>query len=845
MRIILLVLFWASILFPQGGPVKKCPVEKELVYSLKTAQNPAARQIALQNLYDFYKETKVTSLALSYLEQLIRIQKENKDLPGLETAYTELAHIYENKKNYPAALNHYFNALNFSASGGKNNSGYIYLDVANLFQVMNRRQLAAKYLKRALDYTIKHKTPCLKIQVLNAYSGLAYQAGDYDEALKYIDLGLKTEESIKKYVCGTDSLYKKALILLQTGGKKNTVEATSLLKKAVDKGLKLQRYENLLPVMNAYIQRLIDKGELAEAGMYLDKIDDIYAPFHPQFFFYYFLRSILFEKMGHFGDALTYYRRTAEAMEHYFSQMKEQQYDAFKEQTEDIYSRIITFYLEMFDRTRMKLYLHKAVYFSEVKNSYIYERVTLENKKYTRLADEKKKLENEYLSYHNRYIRLLNSGNEGDNERLDRYERKLEALKHQNDELNELILESPISVTPYTYNKFNIPRIRRKLKPGQLIVKYTLLAENAYAFYIDRDGPGYIKLAISSPRLIRLIRRLTEPLDDFTRGNVDYLHINYDLQTAHQLYKVLLKDILRRYTAKREIFIIPDRELFKLPFEALVTRFNRRGLDPGIVFSEYTSADYVIQDYAVAYFLSLFHLRENPAPLPVKRYAVAAFGNPFIRKTKKNGDAGSNGHNSRGIIKELPASEKEITGIAAVFGKRESRIFSGSRFNRKNFEIYAPRSRVVHIATHFINNIQYPRYSALLFSPLEKDAAVDYFYAFEIFRMRLNTPLVVLSACESSEKNLLGMQGLRGMTASFKEAGTRAMIVSMWPVDERSCQLVPLFYRFYREGKKNAAALRSAKLELMKKTAQLENGLKISFSHPFLWANYILYNFNY
>jgi len=845
MRITFLVLFWASILFPQSGPVKKCPVEKELVHSLKIAQNPVDRQTALQHLYDYYKETKVTSLALSYLEQLIGIQKENNDLPGLETAYTELAHIYENKKNYPAALNHYFDALNYSTSLEKNKSGYLFLDVANLFQVMNRRQLAAKYLKKALDYTIKHKTPCLKIQVLNAYSSLAYQAGEYDEALKYIDLSLNTEKKIKKYVCGTDSLYRKALILTQRGGEKNTSEATSLLKSAVENGLKLQSYENLLPVMNAYIQRLIDKGELVEAGMYLDKIDDIYAPFHPQFFFYYYLRSILLEKMDHYDEALIYYRRTAGAMEQYFSRMKEQQYDAFKEQTEEIYSRIITFYLEMFDRTRMILYLRKAIYFSEVKNSYIYERITLENKKYTRLADEKKKLENEYLSCHNRYIRLLNAGNEGDRERLERYEEKLEALKHQNDELNELILESPISVTPFTYNEFNIPRIRRKLKPGQLIVKYTLLEESAYAFYIDRDGPGYTRLGISSPRLVRLIRRLTEPLDDFTRGNVDYLHINYDLQVAHQLYNILLKDILRRYRDKREIFIIPDRELFKLPFEALVTRFNRRGLDPRIVFSEYTSADYVIQDYAVVYFLSLFHLRENPAPLPGKRYAVAAFGNPFIRKTKKTGSAGPYGHNSRGIFKELPASEKEIASIAAIFGKRESRIFSGARFNRKNFEIYAPRARVVHIATHFINNILYPRYSALLFSPLDKDAAVDYFYAFEVFSMRLNTPLVVLSACESSEKNLLGMQGLRGMTASFKEAGARSMMVSMWPVDERSCQLVPFFYRFYREGKKNAVALRAAKLELMEKTARLENGLKISFSHPFLWANYILYNFNY
>ena len=38
-------------------------------------------------------------------------------------------------------------------------------------------------------------------------------------------------------------------------------------------------------------------------------------------------------------------------------------------------------------------------------------------------------------------------------------------------------------------------------------------------------------------------------------------------------------------------------------------------------------------------------------------------------------------------------------------------------------------------------------------------------------------------------------------------------------------------------------ALRTAKLKLMMQTVSLKNGLRISFSHPFIWANYILYNF--
>jgi CHAT domain-containing protein len=196
---------------------------------------------------------------------------------------------------------------------------------------------------------------------------------------------------------------------------------------------------------------------------------------------------------------------------------------------------------------------------------------------------------------------------------------------------------------------------------------------------------------------------------------------------------------------------------------------------------------------------------------------------------------------------EIPSSQREILNIPRIFGKKKSRIFLKQDFNRELFETYAPLSRILHIATHFINNVHYPQYSALLFSSY-KDFG-PFYYAHEVFNLELGNELVVLSACESSEKHLLGLQGLRGMTASFRHAGVRSMIVSMWPVDEHSSQLTPLFYREYQNnaGKSSQAvistALRTAKLKLMKQTASLKNGLKISFSHPFIWANYILYNF--
>jgi CHAT domain-containing protein len=187
-----------------------------------------------------------------------------------------------------------------------------------------------------------------------------------------------------------------------------------------------------------------------------------------------------------------------------------------------------------------------------------------------------------------------------------------------------------------------------------------------------------------------------------------------------------------------------------------------------------------------------------------------------------------------------------VSAIASIFGKskNKARVFVRKEFNRENFERYALRSAIVHIATHFINNIPYPLYSALLFSSSGKDR--PFYYAYEVFRLKLNAELVVLSACESSESHLLGLQGLRGMTAAFMSSGAQSMMVSMWPVDERNSAVVPLFYTEYLEGgQRNVSnALRAAKLSLMKQSVVLWDGLKISYGHPFIWDNYILYRFS-
>jgi|GEM_PF-1163345 len=849
--------------------------EKYLLKSLKYSLNHRDRQFAYTQLYRFYKQEKTNYLELSYLLKLIEIQKINRDLTGIETSYHDLGEIYERKRDYLSALEYYFEALKYSGHVKNNRSGFIYLKIAEVFRILNRKVLAKMYIKKALDYTRQYKNEDLEVMVLSAFSKMYHEEQDYNNALKYINLSLESENQKQKYICAIQSLYQKALILLDIDkmGEPKIDEATELLKAAVELGLKKRKYDNLLPIISEYVEQLIAFDRFGETALYLETIDDIYAPYYPYYFFYYYLNALLFEKQGQMEQAQQFYQKTTQKLEEYFSGLHYQQYHSFPQKTEEIYSRAIEFYLKMYDHTENQVYIKQALYFSEIKNAYIYDLVTLKNKTYAHLMKEKEKLEEEFFILNKKYIRLLKSGGHSDRyrEELRLCEDKLDSIRSQNEELAAFILESPVNYKKYKFKDFNTRLIRRRLKPGQLIVKYVVLKENIYTFCIDHRSMGYWKLEGGTDEILNKVKQLIAPLDDFTEGAVDYLRINYDLQLAHQLYDILVKGIWEFRENIHELFIIPDRELFKLPFEALVIGFNQQELEPGIVFSEYSSAVYLIKKLPVSYSFSLFHFRENRKPLKPKKYTITAFGNPKLnqkllrgamRKAQSAGRKANNAINAvrqapsakrlppgrrRQMFAEIPSSQKEISNIPLIFGKQKSRIFLKENFNRQMFEAYAPLSEILHIATHFINNVHYPQYSALLFSPGNNFSPL--YSAYEIFNLELGNELVVLSACESSEKHLLGMQGLRGMTASFRHAGVGSMIVGMWPVDEHSSRLTPLFYREYKKnaGKSGkaatSAALRTAKLKLMKQTVSLNNGIKISFSHPFIWANYILYNF--
>ena len=492
------------------------------------------------------------------------------------------------------------------------------------------------------------------------------------------------------------------------------------------------------------------------------------------------------------------------------------------------FSEIICRLLTGFELSRERRFLQAALFFSEIRSHPLWEMTW--GKRRQSLAAEQKLL---------KASALLRSQLRRDPYPPRKSERNLSLLAREYLRMAARVQVPAPKAALCPPDGWQIGQLQKQLEAGQVLLKYALLEDRMLVFFIAAGEAGYEFLPASTAQAVQMIDRLSEPLEDFASGRVDYLRIHFDMELAQRLYNIFLKKAVERLPHGDELFIIPDQELFKLPFEALVMGFNKNFQQDDVLFSEYQAADYVIQKYTVSYYLSFADfLRKFPGPNS-HPLSLAAFGQPLIINAPENAHFPNQA--SVSTIAEIPSTRLEILNLEKMFAVSRRRIFLGASFNHDNFVRFAPQARLIHIATHFFSNHEDPSCSAFLFSSTATYPSVC--QAKQILKLRLQAELVILSACETSEKNLLGLKSLSGMTAAFRQSGVRDLIASLWPVDEFSSQIVPLFYGEYLQSGACAAALRKAKLALFDKTIPIQGSVRLSMAHPFLWANYVLVHF--
>ena len=97
--------------------------------------------------------------------------------------------------------------------------------------------------------------------------------------------------------------------------------------------------------------------------------------------------------------------------------------------------------------------------------------------------------------------------------------------------------------------------------------------------------------------------------------------------------------------------------------------------------------------------------------------------------------------------------------------------------------------------------------------------------------------LVVLSACESGLGTARGGEGMIGLRRSFRIAGARSVISSLWKVnDEATAELMKAFYQnLWVKGLGKMEALRTAQLSMLEKNRRVHKR-----PLPATWGAFVL-----
>src|SRR5580704_7271446 len=152
-----------------------------------------------------------------------------------------------------------------------------------------------------------------------------------------------------------------------------------------------------------------------------------------------------------------------------------------------------------------------------------------------------------------------------------------------------------------------------------------------------------------------------------------------------------------------------------------------------------------------------------------------------------------------------------------------SELLMGADANHEVFLNRAVSSRIIHVATHASFRPDNPMFSGIRLGD-------GYLYLYELYQLRLSAELLTLSGCATGLNVIAAGDELLGLIRGALYAGARALLLTLWEVNDRStAEFMTSFYRYLPRAESKAEAL-----------AQAAKELRATHPHPYFWAPFVL-----
>ena len=309
---------------------------------------------------------------------------------------------------------------------------------------------------------------------------------------------------------------------------------------------------------------------------------------------------------------------------------------------------------------------------------------------------------------------------------------------------------------------------RALLPPDTLLVEYAALPAKLLIFVIDPNGCDVREVAISRAKLSTLAEQHTAAMrhgDAVQRRKL-----------AAQLSEILIAPVRARIAAHRDVAFITDSATAGVAFAAL----------PGVAPDRMLIEDVTI---SVAPCARLY--------LASRTRGARDRSKVLIVDDPEN-DA----------LERLAGTRDEATAVNGVYPR--ARRLSGLEATRAAFTQESREANIIHFAGHGVSSIES---ASLILTATSEDSGL--FDAAAISRLDLrNADVVVLAACETARGPVRSAEGVLSVTHAFLQAGTRSVIATLWPLDDRqAAAFFPVLHRHLARGIPASEALRLTQLE--------------------------------
>lgn len=411
-------------------------------------------------------------------------------------------------------------------------------------------------------------------------------------------------------------------------------------------------------------------------------------------------------------------------------------------------------------------------------------------------------------------------------DQLAQRQRELVELLAQADRLQDEIRRSNPRYAMLDQPRLDAAAIRGLLDRDTVLLEYTLGEERSFLWAVTPDLvesfelPGRAEIEAAARRSYEDVRSPGKK----------------DAEAHRALSRLLFGKVADRLRGRR-LVIVPDGALQYVSFAILPDPGDPSGSVPLVEGHEIVS----LPSASVLDVQRRVLARRSPA-----KKAVAILADPVFttrdprlpRPTTARPPSASERSSEPALqLQRLSASGREAEAIARLLPPDQVFLALGLEASRETaLSSGLAGYRAVHFATHGVIDSETPRLSFLALSAFDEEARPlesSVLGLSDVYNLRLDADLVVLSGCETALGREIRGEGLMGLTQGFFYAGAERVMASLWRVEDRAT--AELMSRFYRamldQGLPPAAALRSAQRSIRGDPR---------WQDPFYWAPFVL-----